>query len=103
MHSHLYVTYWYYDIILHFLGGVSIALSTFCITELFEIKIIKNNYWSLIPITLFAGIAWEFFEVYYDIAGYVFGTIAYNLDTVKDILNDIFGSVFVWLIIRNKK
>ena len=43
MVGHLYMTYWFYDVILHFLGGASIALSTYCTAQLFNINKINNK------------------------------------------------------------
>ncbi len=102
MTRHFYLNYWFYDIIAHILGGICIALSIFAISEIFNIKIIKNNLWNLIALTFIAGLAWEAFEVYYDISGYVFGTLAYKLDTAKDLFDDVLGSVIIWLALRNK-
>ncbi len=96
---HLYVTYWFYDIILHFLGGVCIALSIVCVSEFFGIKVINNNLWNIIWLALLGGVAWELFEVYYDIAGSPTGTLAYKLDTAKDLFMDTLGAFVVWLLI----
>ncbi len=94
MMNYWYVYYPYLDIINHILGGIGIAMSL--------LFILKNPKY-IIPLTFIAGIAWEFFEVYYDISGYHFGTLLYNIDTIKDLLNDTLGSVIVWLIYQYKK
>lgn len=102
MANNLYVTYWFYDIILHFLGGTCIALSAFCVSEFFEIKFLKNNIWNIIIVTIIAGVAWELFEVYYDIAGSPVETLAYKLDTAKDLVMDTLGALAVWAFIKFK-
>lgn len=102
MVGHLYMTYWFYDVILHFLGGASIALSTYCTAQLFNIGKIKNNLWNIVVATIIAGVAWEVFELYYDIAGYNFATTSYNTDTVKDLIMDTLGGITIFLTVRNK-
>jgi len=98
---HLYTQYWFYDIIMHFLGGVGLAMSFYCITIFFNIRSIKDNLWKIIILTLIAGIVWELFEIKYDLIGSPFGTIKYNIDTIKDLIMDTLGAVFVWRIIRS--
>ena len=96
------MTYWFYDVILHFLGGASIALSTYCTAQLFNINKINNNLWNIVIVTILAGIAWEVFELCYDIAGYSFATTSYNTDTVKDLIMDTLGGITIFLTVRNK-
>ncbi len=103
MEYNLYLTYWFYDIIAHILGGVCIALSLLCVASFLNIEIFKNKPWILVLLTFVAGIAWEAFEVYYNISGYIFGTLAYKLDTAKDLFDDVLGSVLIGFIFRNKK
>ncbi len=90
MQYHFYMTYWYYDIIMHFLAGIGIALSA--------LYVLKNPK-DIILITLVAGLAWELFEVYFNIAGSPIGSTAYRLDTLKDLFDDVLGSVLVYLLI----
>jgi hypothetical protein len=95
MYEHLYISYWYYDIILHILGGIGIALSA--------LYIFKNPKY-IVMITIIAGLSWELFEVYYNIAGSPVGTFAYRIDTIKDLINDTLGATIVWITTRiNKK
>lgn len=102
MAEHLYVEYWFYDIILHFLGGAGVAVSILCISKLLNIPLIKSNMINIIYLTFIAGVAWELFELYYDIAGHVFGTFEYNSDTVKDLIMDSLGGAAIVLIYRKK-
>lgn len=102
MAEHLYVEYWFYDIILHFLGGAGVAVSILCISKLLNIRSIERNTVRIIYLTFIAGIAWELFELYYDIAGHVFGTLEYNSDTIKDLIMDSLGGAFIVLIFRKK-
>lgn len=102
MAQNLYLNYWYYDVVLHFFGGICIALSAYCVTEFFNIQIIKRNFWSIILLTFIAGFAWEVFEVIYDIAGHHFGTLQYNIDSIKDLINDVIGGAVVYFMLKNK-
>lgn len=93
MYEHLYISYWYYDIILHILGGVGIALSA--------LFILKNPRY-IILITIVAGILWELFEAYYGITGAPVGSYSHKIDTVKDLVDDTLGALVVYLISKNK-
>lgn len=94
MYEHWYVNYDFFDLLVHFLGGVGITLSAF--------YILKNTKY-VILITIIAGILWEIFEVYFDITGWPLHTWAYKLDTLKDLLVDTLGAISVWITIKYKK
>ena len=94
MYGHWYLNFFFFDLITHFLGGVGIALSV--------LYVLKNPKY-IIPLTFFAGVIWELFEVYYDLTGYPIVSLSYKLDTVKDIAMDILGAFTVWLVFKNKK
>ena len=89
-----YLHYPYLDIINHILGGIGIAMAL--------LFVLKNPKY-IILLTFIAGVAWELFEIYYDISGWRVGTLQYNIDTIKDLLNDTLGSIIVWLIAKYKK
>lgn len=89
--------YWYVsfpplDIFMHLFGGICIALSV-----LYVLK--KPTH--IIVLTIVAGLCWEVLEVYFDISGNIYGTSAYYIDTVKDLIMDTAGAVVVYLV--NKK
>lgn len=94
MDEYLYIKISFLDTILHFLGGVCLALSSFYILK-------SKKY--IIPITFFLGIVWEVFEVYYDLTGWPFGSSRYYSDTLHDLIMDTLGALVVWLIIKYKK
>ncbi len=85
---------------MHFLGGVGLAMSFYCIVVFFNIKSIENRLWQIIILTIIAGIIWELFEIKYDLLGSPLGTTKYNIDTIKDLIMDTLGAVVVWLIIK---
>ena len=94
MAEHLYLNYWFYDFITHFLGGACIALSFSYIA-----KNPKHAIWAAV----IGGIIWEIFEVYFDIMGWPISSRAYKIDTAIDLVMDTLGAAAVWVIIRNKK
>jgi hypothetical protein len=94
MKEYWYIKYSSIDLPLHFLGGVCLALST--------LYIFKNPKYIILS-TFILGIFWEIFEVYYDITGWPFGTRNYNMDTGVDLLMDVLGSIFVFLVYKSFK
>lgn len=51
----------------------------------------KIIFWSVVII----GIVWEIFEAYFGISGYPFLTNSYNIDTVKDLVDDAIGALLI--------
>lgn len=100
MQAHLYMLYWYYDIIQHFLAGICIALSIYSIAKLLDQPRIANNFYLIIALTILGGLAWEYFEVYYDITGKILWSYEYKMDTIVDIIMDTLGGLTAYGIIR---
>ena len=97
----LYVRYPGYDIMMHILGGVGIALSM----HWFLLTFFKNTkfpFWSVVLVVFLIGLSWELFEAYYDIAGAPVGTPAHYRDAIKDLFNDTLGAVGAWFFLRRK-
>lgn len=94
---YLYWVFWWYDIVLHFLGG---AWALLAITWLFA-TVGKTHTWALqIGIVILIGIAWEFFEA-------LIGApreSKYLFDTSLDLLMDVFGALFaLWFVNRRTR
>ncbi len=102
MAEHLYIKYWFYDIIAHVLGGVGIAMSVYCVALIFNIECLKGKMWKIIPLTLIAGLAWEGFEIIFSLTGSKIWSQPYYFDTIKDLIDDVIGSGIVYLIFKNK-
>ncbi|HPS21258.1 MAG TPA: hypothetical protein PLO44_00400 [Candidatus Paceibacterota bacterium] len=87
-----YYSVWYFDIIMHTLGGFWVALAALWIFPTKEQKITYKYIIQILLIVLTIGIFWEFFEIF------VNETIAQNpfniLDTVSDIFCDLAGGTF---------
>lgn len=104
-----YSSIWYFDMIMHFLGGSAVAFAYFWI---FSMPIFKSEDYlqsgepdarfilRTIIFVFFIGVAWEFFE-------YIFNNlIAQNnfnlLDTISDVFFDLAGGVFAVLYFYKK-
>lgn len=86
----LYLSVWPYDIFTHMLGGLGIGFCLAAILGTHGTAIVHKRRAVLIGV-LVAGILWEAFEAYYNIAGYPVGTKLYWIDTIKDLFDDMLG------------
>ena len=83
-----------YDVFMHLLAGAAISLTILAV--LWSLRVDTAHIARNILIGVFlAGIAWELFEITYNIAGYQLWTLPYYVDTLKDLLDDILGGVIV--------
>ena len=101
----LYWTLWWYDIVLHFLGGVFIGLLVLWVRFLSG-YIAAPLVWSKGRIFLFTlfwtlviGIGWEVFEW---LVGNTWDMERYWLDTSIDVALDIIGGVVGWFYFVKK-
>ncbi|MCX6718854.1 MAG: hypothetical protein NTZ38_00520 [Candidatus Taylorbacteria bacterium] len=96
----LYVQFPPYDIFMHILGGIGIGLAAFAFVSIHGKDIVHKRL-AVILIVLVAGLIWEGFEAYYNIAGGPVGSLPYYLDTAKDLFDDVIGgSLIAWLMMR---
>ncbi len=92
----LYYLFSFYDLVLHFLGGLTLGL--FFGTLIGFVR--RKLYYSLtIVFVLFIG--WEIFEVIYDIAGGP--EEIYWLDTIIDIIMDTAGLLLAMFLVKKEK
>ena len=80
-----------YDVFLHLLGGAAIGLTILAV--LWSLQRTEHLARNILVGVFLAGLAWELFEIHYDIAGYQLWTMPYYLDTLKDLLDDILGGI----------
>lgn len=101
---YLYWTVWWFDIIMHFLGGLWVSLITLWFYKAFaDVRAHKEHgYLITLLIMILVGVAWEIFEV---IAGLTMTSQAgYFFDTVLDLIMDICGALYaVHLVFGHKK
>jgi hypothetical protein len=99
---YLYTRITWYDDPLHFISGLGLGLTFYWLFAEFNILggLRGNNLWAIVGLVLVAGTVWECFEAFYDLAGYPIGSVAYCVDTVKDVLNGVVGSVAALIIVK---
>lgn len=98
-----YWQFWWFDIPLHFLGGVLIAL----MASFFYVRYVSTEgyitsrmlFINLISAVLIVGFLWEVFELV--VGGREFADSDYTLDTISDMFTDLAGGLFVYGIINN--
>jgi len=106
-HFFWYWTYKWFDIPMHFLGGLWVALTTLWISCYFgHINSIVNYKLKTLLIVLFSviviGISWEIFEIIGKIT--FIQDVGYWSDTLGDLLNDFLGGIVAYLyFIKRKK
>jgi hypothetical protein len=102
MQENLYIKYWFYDIIMHILGGMGIAMSVYSVAVFLNIEFIKQRMWTIILLTFVAGLAWEYFEILFNLTGSEPWSKPYYIDSIKDLFDDTLGAVIVCSIINKK-
>ncbi len=97
-----YIDFWWFDVVLHFLGGFFMAmfLGAYLKEHIFVSAKIKSTL-IIVGAAMFAGVTWEFAEYianqtlvdpfynYLGIKAYFMGDLA---DTVNDLMMDMLGS-----------
>lgn len=83
-----YNSIWYFDIIMHFLGGMWIGLFFIYV---FSRRSLDNLIFKVVLSVLLIGIFWEIFEFF---VNNVIGQTPFNIvDTLFDIIFDLFGGL----------
>lgn len=103
---HLYWTFAWFDILMHFLGGVWVAFLSlwfffFSGFTNFKIGALKNmTIFSILLLSvIIVGILWEVFEIH---SGVLFFEKNYAWDTSLDLLMDTIGGVSVFIYAKQK-
>lgn len=93
---YLYWEYWWYDIMMHLLGGL--LMGAFALWFLrFEFRDKKLPLFIIsFVFVLCVGVAWEIFEYFTD----SYGAANYTLDTTLDLLMDVVGMMSAYLIFK---
>lgn len=100
-----YMEIWWWDILLHFLGGIWLAMSGFWLLYLSNKvnckKSVRNFFIATLVPVFIIGIAWEVFEYVNGITFVLPGEV-YEIDTVGDVFVDLAGGLLVYLYHRLK-
>jgi len=92
----------FYDSILHLLGGIGLGFFLSGLVGSLSSYWFERRRFIILGVFL-CGIAWELFEVYYDISGYPLWTSLYYADTIKDLMLDTIGGALVAFIMFKKR
>lgn len=90
--------FWWYDMVLHFLGGVMVAMILLYYAEKWPSFIQLPGNWFVrfifvVSFVALIGVLWEFYEYALD---YVFRSFDLQLsDTLSDLFFDLFGASFI--------
>jgi hypothetical protein len=99
---YLYWVYWWFDIMMHFLGGISIGL--FLYWFFYRSAIVsppRMSFWAfIVGGTILIGVAWEIFE--YVMHFTYTSRESYVLDTSLDLLMDVLGACAAGIAARFK-
>lgn len=97
----LYWSLWWYDIVMHFLGGLWIGLIALWFYKAFageEAESGKGYLVALVTVVV-VGILWEVMEI---LAGLTLTQANYEMDTVLDLIMDVAGAVFASRLVFRK-
>ena len=104
LYTNAYMDFWWYDVLLHFIGGLWVASTFFWLY--YEGGFAKKPKYTLANFFLFTlgativvGIAWEIFEYIFGLT-YILPGESYSIDTICDMGMDIIGSLCVYLFYR---
>lgn len=88
----LYWSLWWYDIVMHFLGGLWIALIALWAYKAFAGEDAESNkgYLTALIIVVVVGILWEVMEI---LVGLTLTQANYEMDTVLDLIMDVVGAI----------
>jgi glycopeptide antibiotics resistance protein len=95
-----YWTLWWYDVMMHFLGGMVIASIYVWLSKSFPKLNLGVSFWKMTLFIILVGFVWEAWEVFTGMTG--FREINYVSDTTYDFINDILGTLAVFFIHREK-
>lgn len=89
-----YSLIWYFDIVMHFLGGVWVGMFFLYVFTRGERQIsIKRLFLEVILATLVVGVLWEFYEYYLSV---ISGSSWDLMDTLSDMFFDFLGGIVAY-------
>lgn len=89
----LYWSVWWFDVIMHFLGGVLVAFTAYSLSlsSHFSKFFRSGVVWKIMLFTLAVGVVWEIWEV---ANGWTASTEPHSVDTTLDLVMDILGASY---------
>lgn len=96
--NHLYWVYWWYDIMMHFLGGFLIGgLSAWGARRFDETMTFSRVVVVVLVAVALVGVGWEVFEY---LTGQYAGQPGIVADTILDLVMDVLGALFAVVLFR---
>ncbi len=98
----LYWKYWWLDIVIHILGGISVALGVI-ILQSFLVRVPKR-YFTFLPVVVavfIIGLFWEWYEIAFDIS--VLDPSDFVSDTITDLVMDMIGGTIGYFVGNHMK
>lgn len=95
---YLYWMFWWYDMVVHFLASIWIALSATWIAAQFRAK--RVALWVFVSVAL-VSLGWESFEYMIGAVDLADGDV-FVTDTVLDLVVNMIGGLFGWYVGRGK-
>ncbi len=99
--NYLYWTYWWYDIMMHFLGGflvAGVALWVFVRFSKGDARDARRALYVAIATGIIVGVGWECFEFIFKVPQV--GVTNLAADTALDLVMDVVGASAVWVVLR---
>ena len=100
---HLHWSLWWIDVILHFLGGLCVALFALWLGSVkSDLKNWRQGKILLVALAgaIFVGILWEIYELYVGLT-FLSDGARYFADTGSDLMMDFVGGIFGFLYANN--
>ena len=95
---YFYWTLAWYDIMMHFLGGLTIGMFLICIFKIANIR--TRSFLTIFLLAMFISVDWEIFEYVNDIIN---PTENYAVDTAYDLVMDALGITTAYLVTNARK
>lgn len=92
--NHLYFVYWWFDMVIHFLTGLTISMTLLYLVRSVSpnrVTSINSSAIVVLPVVLVFAVGWEVFELYAKLV-YARG-IYYMFDTTIDIFMGLLGGM----------
>jgi len=92
----LYWYYWWFDILMHFWGGLLLGLGVHALCRLKSVSV--RTTWFVVAVTITAAaISWELFEWFTGL----YNPIRYTMDTTQDVLLGFGGGLLAHFILSH--
>jgi hypothetical protein len=88
--NHLYFYHWWFDVVMHLLGGATIGIFSVGLLGRFQPR-------AFLLLTMGAALSWEAFEYF---AGISTSQPGFVYDTAHDLLNDALGAAGAYVLAR---